>query len=96
MFDITNPKSFEMLGNWKEEFLKQAGPRNPDSFPFVVLGNKADRDLERKITTVKAMNWCKTSGDMPYFETSAKDQTNVDEAFEIAAKLALKNQSMAG
>eukprot|EP00611_Tribonema_gayanum_P007728 TRINITY_DN1714_c0_g1_i2.p1 TRINITY_DN1714_c0_g1~~TRINITY_DN1714_c0_g1_i2.p1 ORF type:complete len:181 (-),score=35.99 TRINITY_DN1714_c0_g1_i2:831-1373(-) len=40
VFDITNPQSFEQLGSWREEFIAQANPANPDTFPFVCLGNK--------------------------------------------------------
>jgi GTPase SAR1 family protein len=28
VFDITKPKTFESLSNWRDEFLVQAGPRN--------------------------------------------------------------------
>ena len=38
VYDITKPKTFESLQNWKEEFLIQAGPRDPDNFPFALLG----------------------------------------------------------
>ena len=41
VYDITNARSFEQLGSWREEFLHQANPVNPDSFPFVCIGNKA-------------------------------------------------------
>merc|ERR1719450_252748 len=44
VFDITNPKSFDNLDSWREEFLGQASPSDPDEFPFVVLGNKIDVD----------------------------------------------------
>jgi len=35
-------KSFEALDKWRDEFLIVASPRDPDNFPFVVLGNKID------------------------------------------------------
>lgn len=34
---MNNPKSFENLDSWRDEFLVQASPRDPDSFPFVIL-----------------------------------------------------------
>ena len=95
MYDITNPKSFNSLDTWKNEFLRQASPKNPDTFPVIVLGNKADRENERKVPFEKAKSWCETRGKMPFFETSAKDQINVTDAFEQAAKLALQNQKFA-
>ena len=93
VYDIADGKSFESLGTWKTEFLMHAGTKNVDKFPFIVLGNKADRETERKVGESKAKAWCKQNGGMPHFETSAKDHTNVNEAFELAAKLALENQS---
>ena len=44
VYDVNNAKSFENLDNWRDEFLIQAGPQDPDNFPFVVLGNKIDVD----------------------------------------------------
>ncbi|CAF4218167.1 unnamed protein product, partial [Rotaria magnacalcarata] len=35
----------------------QAGPRDPENFPFVVIGNKVDLD-NRAIQARKAQNWC--------------------------------------
>jgi len=56
------------------------------------LGNKADKEENRTISIEKAKAWCKANGDIPYFETSAKDQTNVKEAFEQSAQKAIENQ----
>eukprot|EP00826_Nyctotherus_ovalis_P036629 TRINITY_DN3268_c0_g1_i17.p1 TRINITY_DN3268_c0_g1~~TRINITY_DN3268_c0_g1_i17.p1 ORF type:complete len:207 (-),score=69.95 TRINITY_DN3268_c0_g1_i17:55-675(-) len=95
VYDITNAKSFNSLETWKSEFIKQASPKNPDTFPVIVLGNKADRDGERKVPFEKAKAWCEAHGKVPFFETSAKDQINVADAFEEAAKLALQNQKFA-
>lgn len=35
VYDVNNPKSFDNLNSWRDEFLIQASPRDPDSFPFV-------------------------------------------------------------
>jgi len=44
VFDVTSPGSFKSLDGWRDEFLIQASPSDPDHFPFVVLGNKVDLD----------------------------------------------------
>ena len=31
VFDVTKPKTFDNLDSWKDEFLIQAGPRDPDN-----------------------------------------------------------------
>mmetsp|Transcript_43777 Transcript_43777/g.31905 ORF Transcript_43777/g.31905 Transcript_43777/m.31905 type:complete len:209 (-) Transcript_43777:143-769(-) len=91
VYDITSEKSFDQLSNWRDEFLQQANPRDPDNFTFVVIGNKVDRESERRVPKSKATQWCKSKGPkpMPYFETSAKDATKVENAFLEAAQTAL-------
>ncbi len=42
-YDVNVAKTFENLDSWRDEFLIQAGPRDPDNFPFVVLGNKVGK-----------------------------------------------------
>ena len=44
VYDVNNSKSFDDLDNWRDEFLIQAAPRDPDNFPFMLLGNKIDVD----------------------------------------------------
>lgn len=34
-FDVTNAKSFDALDSWRDEFLIQASPMDPENFPFV-------------------------------------------------------------
>merc|ERR1711884_284017 len=88
VFDITNPKSFDTLDNWKTEFINQGGIKNPDTFPFVVLGNKCDKETDRKVMKAKAETWCNDNGNYSYFETSAKDDILVGDAFERVTTLA--------
>lgn len=50
VFDVTLPNSFKSLDSWRDEFLVQASPRDPENFPFVVLGNKID--LENRAVSI--------------------------------------------
>ncbi|KAF2579683.1 hypothetical protein F2Q68_00003138 [Brassica cretica] len=92
VYDVNSMKSFENLNNWREEFLIQASPSDPENFPFVLIGNKVDVDggNSRVVSEKKAKAWCASKGNIPYFETSAKEGTNVEEAFQCIAKNALK------
>ncbi|TFJ84825.1 hypothetical protein NSK_003857 [Nannochloropsis salina CCMP1776] len=95
VYDMTNPKSFDNLEHWRTDFLHNASPPDPDNFPFIVLGNKADLEADRKVPKHKALTWIKSKGPkpLPYFETSAKDATRVEAAFLEAAQLALEQVS---
>jgi Ras-related protein Rab-7A len=94
VYDVSAAKSFESLDSWRDEFLLQASPRNPDDFPFVVLGNKIDVDpRQRKVPQSRAEAWCKKHNvAIPYFETSAKASTNVEAAFTEIARRALAQE----
>ena len=54
----------------------------------MVLGNKIDLD-NRAVSTKRAQQWCHSKNDIPYFETSAKEAINVEQAFQTIAKNAL-------
>lgn len=92
VYDTTAPNTFKNLDSWRDEFLIQASPRDPDHFPFVVLGNKIDLE-NRAVSTKRAQQWCQAKNDIPYFETSAKEGINVDLAFQTIAKNALAQES---
>eukprot|EP00099_Drosophila_melanogaster_P006317 NP_001247276.1 Rab7, isoform B [Drosophila melanogaster] len=94
VYDVTAPNSFKNLDSWRDEFLIQASPRDPDHFPFVVLGNKVDLD-NRQVSTRRAQQWCQSKNDIPYYETSAKEGINVEMAFQVIAKNALELEAEA-
>jgi Ras-related protein Rab-7A len=114
VYDVNNAKSFETLDSWRDEFLIQASPHDPENFPFVVLGNKIDVEEHKRqvcglivplciavlndesipqVTQKRAMTWCQSKGNIPYFETSAKEAINVEQAFQTVAKNALQQEA---
>jgi len=48
VYDVNSAKSFETLDSWRDEFLIQASPHDPENFPFVVLGNKIDVEESKR------------------------------------------------
>ncbi|KAL1460118.1 hypothetical protein WDU94_012056 [Cyamophila willieti] len=49
-------------------------------------------DTERVVSSKTAQRWCQSQNDMPYFETSAKEGRNVEQAFETIARLTQKQE----
>ena len=69
----------------------KAMPQNPDQIPFFVLGNKVDKppnEIQVPGDTVEA--YLRQNPDVIYFETSALDGSNVQEAFSRIAQNFLK------
>eukprot|EP00268_Persea_americana_P043444 TRINITY_DN43671_c1_g1_i6.p1 TRINITY_DN43671_c1_g1~~TRINITY_DN43671_c1_g1_i6.p1 ORF type:complete len:230 (-),score=45.13 TRINITY_DN43671_c1_g1_i6:275-964(-) len=95
VYDVNVFKSFDALESWHEEFIKKASPDDPKSFPFILLGNKVDINggSSREASDKNAIEWCASKGDIPYFETSAKEDYNIDAAFLCIAKMSLENEN---
>ena len=45
-----------------------------------------------QVSDKKARQWAGTKGSIPCFETSAKENLNVEDAFQCIARNALKNE----
>ena len=75
VFDVKDRNSFDSLGavgGWRDEFTRMTGA-SPQSFPFMLVGNKAEDDLcaERRVYEEDVWDWCHGDGGiMPYLETS--------------------------
>ncbi|XP_028799927.1 ras-related protein Rab7 isoform X2 [Neltuma alba] len=46
----------------------------------------------KQVSEKKALDWCASKGNIPYYETSAKEDYNIDAAFLCIAKTALANE----
>ena len=76
-FDLTNRRSFENVQTWIASIYRLA----PDStIPKVLVGNKVDLD-GRVVTRSEAQRLAEDHG-IEYFETSAKENVNVQELMQ--------------
>ena len=57
------------------------------------MGNKSDITDSIKVTKEEIDSYCNQHNNMPYFATSAKDNINLDDAFEKVGELACKRNT---
>ena len=76
VFDVTNSSSFEHIKNWIEQIKDEAS----DKIIIYLLGNKIDCIDNRVIKKEEGKKLSEEFG-LKYYETSAKNNENVENAF---------------
>ena len=77
VYDITNTESFEKLDYWIEQIKTNA----KECIKMILFGNKCDIIDERKVPKEDGEEYAKNNK-IKFFEVSAKEGTNVKNAFE--------------
>ncbi|XP_067930933.1 ras-related protein Rab-35-like [Watersipora subatra] len=85
VYDTQDISSFQNIPNWLQEIAKHR-----DDVPKILVGNKNDNSKTKVVSTRNARRFSKQQG-IPLFETSAKENTNVEQAFEEITRLAIKH-----
>eukprot|EP01102_Stenamoeba_stenopodia_P006240 TRINITY_DN170_c0_g1_i4.p1 TRINITY_DN170_c0_g1~~TRINITY_DN170_c0_g1_i4.p1 ORF type:complete len:202 (-),score=45.90 TRINITY_DN170_c0_g1_i4:501-1106(-) len=76
VYDITDQMSYNNLKNWIQEIEQYSS----ENFSKMIVGNKCDLTTRRVVETEVAREFVKSRG-AAFMETSAKNATNVEEAF---------------
>ena len=72
--------------------MTKSAPNDPETFPFLVIGNKVDLEDQRKVSTLEAKKFCEQNGEMAFYECSAMNNYLVEDAFRELGAGALKRQ----
>ena len=86
MYDVTREDSFNNVSSW----IKQIEQHAKSDVEKILIGNKADLKEMRQISTEQGQDLA-TQFNMQFFETSAKDGTNIAAAFEKLARQIKEN-----
>eukprot|EP00750_Incisomonas_marina_P021370 INCI4334.1.p1 GENE.INCI4334.1~~INCI4334.1.p1 ORF type:complete len:204 (-),score=44.72 INCI4334.1:343-954(-) len=86
VYDVTDSNSYEHVSSWMLQIKQYADLK----VVKVLVGNKCDLEQRRAVKFEDGQNLAKKSDDIPFFECSAKQETNVKEAFETLAREVLK------
>ncbi|XP_060766887.1 ras-related protein Rab-43 isoform X2 [Neoarius graeffei] len=87
-YDITKKASFMAVPKWMEDVKKYGG----SNIATLLVGNKSDLTEEREVSFEEARALALQLDFISAIETSAKDSSNVDEAFnKMAAELMLRH-----
>lgn len=88
-FKVTRGDTFANLRDWITEMERHCDK----SVPKILVGNKDDTENEsgKVVLTSDAQAYAEQKT-LPFFETSAKDNKNIREAFHEITRLALKRR----
>lgn len=79
LFDVTRASTFEAVVRWKNDLDSKVTLPDGSPIPCVLLANKCDLAKEG-LSQTQMEEFCKDKGFIGWFETSAKENTNVESA----------------
>lgn len=82
VYDVNNQKSFENLNNWKDEFLIQASPRDPQNFAFICVGNKIDMEENKRMVYPPPLTFPTSPTDFLFLVCKVDELTEVGDSEE--------------
>lgn len=92
VFSITSPSSLEEIAGLRDEIIRI---KDDDTVPIVICGNKADLEEQRAVPRARGFDVSQRWG-APYYETSARNKTNVDEVFTDLCRQILRREDLTG
>ncbi|NXQ90452.1 RAB38 protein, partial [Nyctibius grandis] len=94
VFDVTRPATFEAVTKWKEDLDSKLVLPNGKPVPTVLLANKCDQGIDVLMNNgIKMDQFCKENGFVGWFETSAKEDININEASRCLVKHIIASES---
>ncbi|XP_036269745.1 ras-related protein Rab-32 [Pipistrellus kuhlii] len=91
VFDISRGSTFEAVLKWKSDLDSKVHLPNGSPIPAVLLANKCDQKKEGGQSPAQMDQFCKEHGFTGWFETSAKDNINIEEAARFLVENILMN-----
>lgn len=92
VFDVTRASTFEAVTKWKSDLDSKVQLPDGSPVPCVLLANKCDQAKEGLVNNTSQMDeFCREKGFVAWFETSAKENVNIDESARYLVNKILQN-----
>ncbi|RXG58233.1 hypothetical protein Avbf_16984 [Armadillidium vulgare] len=93
VFDVSNGKTFDAVTKWKNDLDSKVTLPDGSNIPAVLLANKCDQPKEGVVSNASKMDdYCRERKFAGWFETSAKEDINIDEATKFLISKILNNE----
>ncbi|KAI0118352.1 ras family-domain-containing protein [Nemania sp. FL0031] len=92
VFSITSASSLNEIAGLRDEIIRI---KDDENIPIVICGNKADLEEHRAVPRGRGFEVSQRWG-APYYETSARNKTNVDEVFIDLCRQMLRREDAGG
>jgi len=92
VFSITSQASLEEIASLREEIIRI---KDDENVPIVIVGNKADLEENRQVPRARGFS-VSQRWDAPYYESSARTRTNVEECFIDLCRQMLRREDDGG
>ncbi|XP_033726811.1 ras-related protein Rab-38-like isoform X1 [Pecten maximus] len=92
VFDVTRASTFDAVTKWKGDLDSKVQLADGSPVPCVLLANKCDQAKEGLVNNSSHMDeFCREKGFVGWFETSAKENINIDESTRFLVNKILQN-----
>uniref|UniRef100_A0A182R0W5 Ras-related protein Rab n=1 Tax=Anopheles farauti TaxID=69004 RepID=A0A182R0W5_9DIPT len=95
VFDVTRSATFDAVIKWKNDLDSKVQLPDGKPIPCILLANKSDQQKQGIVTTpAKLDEYVKEHGFAGWFETSAKENVNIEEAAKSLVNKILMNDKL--
>ncbi|XP_058054710.1 uncharacterized protein LOC131206250 isoform X2 [Anopheles bellator] len=95
VFDVTRSATFDAVIKWKQDLDSKVQLPDGKPIPCILLANKSDQQKQGIVTTpAKLDEYVKEHGFAGWFETSAKENVNIEEAAKSLVNKILMNDKL--
>jgi len=92
VYDISKPNTFPGVLKWKEDLDTKVFLHDGQNIPAILFANKSDLPREGNTKTPEELKkFCDENGFITWYETSAKDNINIDTAVKLLVERILKD-----
>ncbi|KAL0267668.1 UNVERIFIED_CONTAM: hypothetical protein PYX00_009868 [Menopon gallinae] len=95
VFDVTRSGTFDAVQKWKQDLDSKIQLSDGSPIPCILLANKCDQPKEGFVNNHSKMDeYCREKGFTTWFETSAKENINIEEAARTLVTKILQNDKL--